>query len=334
VSAKSERLLSLVVLLRRGGWVTRRDLRSRVPEYRDATSEEAFQRMFERDKAELRDLGLPIETGPDGAQGEDLGYRVRAVEYDLPSIALDDDDRTILALAAKAWQDAALAGQARLAATKLAVGGGSGSGVGADAEPEGVQEGVPEPEIRLPASGEWFPIVVRAVRERRVLTFDYRGSRDIEYQTRRVHPWVVTARGGTWYVVGYDPDRDGVRAFRTSRIRGAVRPTGDPHAFDRPDREVVAPVVATLLGDRPTAVGTLSATPNQAQSLRRRAVAIELGAGRRGGDLLTVPMTDEEALAADVAATGGHAVALAPPSLVERVHALLTAVLAAHQEPT
>jgi proteasome accessory factor B len=325
MSAKSERLLSLVVLLRGDGWVTRRSLRRRVPEYRDAPTEDAFQRMFERDKAELRDLGLPIDTGPPGAQGEDLGYRIREVEYDLPDLAVDEADLTVLALAARAWQDATLAGQARLAASKL----------GVDAVDDAPSADRPlDPDIRLPAAGEGFEDAVRALRERRLVAFDYRGSQDRAPRHRQVAPWALTARGGSWYLVGLDQDAQAVRAFRTSRIQGRLRAVGAAQAFDRPDREILDPVLERLLGNLPAATASLAVEPGHALPLRRRATTLDSGTAPGGWDVIEVPMADEDALAADVVATGGSAVALAPETLVERVRTTLAAVLAALEEPS
>ena len=88
---KTERLLSLVVcLLSSQRYLTATQIRAAVPGYPD--SFEAFKRMFERDKEELRELGIPLDTGTNGPLDEELGYRIPRQEYMLPDIRLEPDE--------------------------------------------------------------------------------------------------------------------------------------------------------------------------------------------------------------------------------------------------
>ncbi|MFD0889930.1 helix-turn-helix transcriptional regulator, partial [Streptosporangium algeriense] len=105
---KTERLLNLVICL----LATRRPLsaehiRQAVPGY-DAANDEAFQRMFERDKNELREIGIPIEVQKDPWE-EDPGYRIVRESYELPEITLEPDEAAVVGLAAQVWQRASLA---------------------------------------------------------------------------------------------------------------------------------------------------------------------------------------------------------------------------------
>src|SRR5688572_7789257 len=72
-------------------------------------SQEAFRRMFERDKQNLRELGIPVETGTDSAFSDELGYRIRRGDYALAEISLDPDEFAALALAASLWSSETLA---------------------------------------------------------------------------------------------------------------------------------------------------------------------------------------------------------------------------------
>ena len=86
---KTERLLNLVLVL----LYTRRPLpkaqiRSLVPQYGQSASTEAFERMFERDKDALRQLGIPIVTLTDAVHEDDVGYRIDTAAYELPAISL------------------------------------------------------------------------------------------------------------------------------------------------------------------------------------------------------------------------------------------------------
>src|SRR5579875_1487389 len=126
---KTERLLSLVVcLLSAGRYLTALQIREAVPGYPE--SFDAFKRMFERDKDELRELGIPLQTGP-AAGEEEIGYRIMRTAYELPEIRLEPDEAAILGLAARVWHRAALDRAAAGALLKLRA-------AGIDLEPWGV----------------------------------------------------------------------------------------------------------------------------------------------------------------------------------------------------
>ena len=103
-----------------------------MPQYAECATIEAFDRMFERDKEDLRELGVPLVTGSHSAWFEDeTGYRIDRDAYALP-----DDERSppeelaVLGLASRVWQQASLAGPAARALVKLkALGVEHGRGV-------------------------------------------------------------------------------------------------------------------------------------------------------------------------------------------------------------
>ena len=106
---KTERLLSLVVcLLSSRRYLTAAQIRAAVPGYPDAF--DAFKRMFERDKDELRELGIPLEIGTNNPLDEEPGYRIPRQAYELPEITLEADEVAVLGLAARVWRRAELAG--------------------------------------------------------------------------------------------------------------------------------------------------------------------------------------------------------------------------------
>ena len=104
--ARTERLLNLVIcLLATRRYLGKDEIRRAVPGYSD--SDEAFERAFERDKEELREMGVPVETGSNNAWFEDeVGYRISRDAYALPEVTFTADEMAVLALAARAWQQA------------------------------------------------------------------------------------------------------------------------------------------------------------------------------------------------------------------------------------
>lgn len=317
--AKTERLLNLLLaLLATRRPLTKQELRRLVPGYPE--SDDAFDRAFERDKDELRELGVPIETASVSGRDwfvDEVGYRVRREAYALPDIAFTREELTVLALAARAWQSAALSGPASRALLKL-----QASGVGVD------DTAVAGIEPRVSASEPAFLPLVTAVREGRAVHFEYRTSGAAGTPARRtVEPWGVVSRAGHWYVVGHDRDRGGPRVFRLSRITSRVTPFGPAGAVKAPeDADLRAMVNA--------------ATPHTQAGIAR--VRLRAGSGgwlRRNGrvvaddkDVVEVGYADPGLLADELAALGAAASVLEPDEVRAAVVARLQAVLDAHAD--
>src|SRR6201999_3475785 len=100
----------VVLLLSSRRYLTAEQIRAAVSGY--PPEQDAFKRMFERDKEELRDLGIPLETGKASSFDDDLGYRISRQDYELPEIHLEPDEAAVLGLASRVWQSAELAGRA------------------------------------------------------------------------------------------------------------------------------------------------------------------------------------------------------------------------------
>ena len=165
-SARAERLVNLVLcLLSTRQYLSAERIRATVPGYADVASDEAFFRMFERDKAELRELGVPLETGRSSMAEPVDGYRIARRDYELPDIDLAPDEATAVALAARLWDSPALAGAARTALQKLRA-----AGIAVD--PDAASAVQP----RLRATEPAFAPLLAASRAGRVVTFTHRSN--------------------------------------------------------------------------------------------------------------------------------------------------------------
>jgi proteasome accessory factor B len=286
-----------------------------VPQYAECPSDEAFDRMFERDKEELRDMGVPLETGGNDAWFDDeIGYRVDRAAYALPEVSFTPDELAVLGLASRVWQQASLAAPASRAVQKLKAAG---------VEPDnGSLVGI-EPRVRT--SEPAFEPVYAAVRDRRPITFPYRTPGRPDVIERHLDPWGIVSRHGRWYVVGHDRDRGATRVFRLSRVAGPVRPVGRPGDVTVPEGIDLRAQVATLVPSRATADARLRVRTGFGTRLRRRATATN--PGRDGVDELTVPFSDLEVLAEEVAGHGADVQVLDPPALRQAVLRLLQGVL-------
>jgi proteasome accessory factor B len=307
VSAKkTERLLNLVIcLLATRRYLTVQQIRAAVPGY-DQDAEDAFRRMFERDKEELRDLGVPLETGSSSsAHDDELGYRIARRDYELPEIELTADEAAALGLAARLWQSAPLAGATGSALLKLAA-------AGVDAPPAPT---VLEP--RVAATEPAFGACLAAVRDGRALRFAYRTVGRPGAELRAVEPWGVVSWRGRWYLVGHDTDRGARRVFRLSRICGDVELVGDPGSVVPPAGVDLRAAAASMASEEPRSTARVRVRQGAGWELRREAAA-QAGDGE-GWDVLDVGFSDPERLADRVTGLGADAVVLSPPEAREAV---------------
>jgi proteasome accessory factor B len=308
---RTERLLSIVVLLlssRR--YLTAEQIRAAVSGYPE--EQEAFKRMFERDKEELRDLGIPLETGRASQFDDDLGYRISRQDYELPEIHLEPDEAAVLGIASRVWQSAELAGAATGAALKLRAASREADGDGASSPPPGIQ---PRLSTQEPAFGPLW----EAVRDRRPVTFDYLASGRSEVTKRTLEPWGVVNRRGRWYVAGHDRARNAPRVFRLSRITGPVKLAGPPGSVQVPDGADVKELVKDW--DRPLTrdhTATLRVRAEAGFALHRWGRAVPDGA-HPGWDRITIDYSDPGWYAGYLASFGPDVIVLDPPELREAV---------------
>ncbi|WP_020573847.1 helix-turn-helix transcriptional regulator [Actinopolymorpha alba] len=305
---KSERLMNLVIcLLVSRHFVPKAKLRQLVEDYREQAPE-AFEKMFERDKEELRDLGIPIEVGSVTSGFDDeVGYRIRRSEFELPPLTFTAEEATVLGLAARVWQHASLAEATSRAVLKLGA-----DGLDTDTTPLSALE------PRLPAGEPAFEPIWRAVQTRTVVTFDYRRPGTTGPQHRTLEPWGILNWRGRWYAVGHDRDRQATRMFRLSRITGSVQLLGKPRAFTVPDGVDIRAEAARLSpATDQRGVARIRVREGAGNGLRRRAVSVT--PDMPGWDVAEVTFHDAVALAEEIAGYASDAVALDPPDLRESV---------------
>ena len=309
-----ERLINLVIALRETRVpLEAAEIRDRVAGY-GQEDHEAFRRMFERDKADLRQLGVPVETAQVDAWGDRLGYRIDPASYDLPPVALAPEELAALALAVDATQ---LADQAGEGLRKLEVDAGL-PGEHALRGPARVDLGRPVPHRDT---------LVGAQISRTTVTFDYRPAARRK-TTRTVDPYAMVHRGGHWYVVGRDHRRNAQRAFRLDRIVGQVRTVGDPGAFALPETPVDVDAVIPDVTVAETA--QVAASPEVAWQLARRAQGEGTAwTGEPEWTQFTLPVADRGAFFAWMRELGPDVRILAPQDLSEAFVLSLEQLLAA-----
>ena len=299
---KSERLLNLLItLLVARSYVAKGRLREIIDPYREA-GDDAFEKMFERDKEELRSLGIPLEVGyVDRAFEDEPGYRIERSAFELPDIDLAPEEAAVVGLAARVWQHAGLAAATSDALVKLKAAGVTVDRTALD---------VVQPQ--LVADEPAFEALWTATRTRTPVTFDYRTSAASEAATRHLQPWGVVSYRGRWYVVGHDSDRDASRLFRLSRVHGDVRTDGREGSYDVPDGTDLRSLTQMLAPDSPDRTAVVRVRAGAGHGIRRRATEAPGGAEPVGWDRLEVRYASTESLADEVLGYGPDVVVEEP----------------------
>jgi proteasome accessory factor B len=217
-AAKLERLLNLTAaLLETPTPLTAEQVRALVPGYPDELA--AFRRAFERDKDDLREMGIPLrlERTSVGHRDQDA-YRIPKDEYYLRDPGFEPDELAALHLAAQVVR---LEGASE-ALWKL---GGDPAGAGSGGGDALVTE------LALDAN---LTSLFGAIAARHPVRFGYPNGPAGEPGWRHVEPHRLDFQRGRWYVSGHDRDREAPRSFRVDRLVGDVEVL--PATFAKPAR--------------------------------------------------------------------------------------------------
>lgn len=312
----------VIALLSARTFITADRIRETVYGYPGAGSDEAFSRMFERDKNELRDLGIPLETGRVSPSDPTEGYRINRDAYALPAVDLTPDEAAAVAVATQLWESPELITATQGALLKLRA-----AGVDIDAAEDDVAITSTAALPGLRGSEEVLGILLSAIDSGQAVQFPHRPARSEPFVTRTVEPWGVVTDRGRWYLVGHDRDREAVRTFRLSRIGPEVTAIDAPDAVQRPADADLRAIVARVVGDGPaTGAARVWVADGRATALRRRATVVgPRTLGGRAGEELSIEMGTFDRLAREVASYGADAVVLDPQALRDDVLARLRA---------
>ena len=309
--------------------ITARDAKNAVEGYYDM-SDEAFARRFYADRAELLALGVPIKSNRDEFTGEEL-YTLTRENYFLPPLHLSDQELAALQTSLFLLDGQfAYAAPLRLALQNLALGR---PGVLDRSPSEGVT-------LDLRGGGHTPEIAARlaklegAISKQKTIVFSYFAISRGEERTRTVDPYGLYYSESHWYLVGHDHDREEIRNFRVSRIRGDMRfHTRKERDFRRPgdfdpatyrDRApwgYDAPVGEAILYVAPSAAWLVDRLYNkhgEVTTHEDRSATFE------------TPYSDVDRLAEWILGLGGQVLPLGPRDVIDAVTDALERVRDAH----
>jgi len=315
---KLERLLNLTaVLLDTPRPLAAEELRQKVDGYPPPGA--AFHRTFERDKDDLRVLGIPIRVERVPATDPPVdGYLIKAEDYYLPDPGLDPDELAALHLASLTVRLEGLGEQEALWKLGGMVSDGEPSTGQTQSDPGIVGDVV----ASLPADPALVPIF-QAISERRVIRFGYRD------EEREVEPWRLDFHRGRWYLTGYDRIRAGERNFRLDRMTDGITATDIAAEQAAPAPSADGPRAPWEIGAEEQTTAKLLVDAVQAESAARQLGPAVTAESRDDGSVIfTVPVAKYDAFRTFVLGFLDHAEVLEPPAWRADIVAWLETVAA------
>jgi proteasome accessory factor B len=257
--------------------------------------------MFERDKDDLRNLGIVIEVGTfDPLFEDESGYRIKPENYQFQLGELDSKDIALLSLAAEAWRGAALDSSALSALVKL-------HAIGIETD----SEALPDLAPAIISKDANLAIAISAITSRTVISFTYL-SEALQEESRVLEPYAVASRYGHWYLFGMDLDRKDLRSFRLDRILGSITTKGRAGNYDIPKSFSVE---SHLLETRSQQSAELYLRSGRALALRTRSTEIVDEKAPVGWERVAIEYRDEERMAEEILWYCEDAIVLKPEAL-------------------
>jgi proteasome accessory factor B len=312
VSRKIERLINLTIaLLATKRYLTKSEIFKSVEGYEGTP--ETKERMFERDKDDLRSLGIEIEVGSfDPLFNDEAGYRIKQEKYQFELGDISATEVSLLSLAAQAWQDASFGDVAQKVLLKLR------------------SIGIPSDELSIPGNvhklndgGQDLSLITRAIANAQLLTFSYIDS-TLRINLRKIVPIALSTRNGFWYLSGVDQEVQEIRTFRVDRISGAIESSVGPADFETPTG--FDPSKAFSESQR-NEFALIDVRVGKAASLRALAISTQsLGEW----DQVKIPILNLDSLCSMVLWHGPDAYVQEPPVLRDLVIGYLEALVRNH----
>ncbi|MEY3254628.1 MAG: hypothetical protein RJA01_634 [Actinomycetota bacterium] len=235
--AKTERLVNLTIaLLASRRYMKKSEIFEKVAGY--SGSAETKERMFERDKDDLRALGIEIEVASQDPLFEDeAGYRIKPESYRFPLKDLSESEKSILATALALWESSGFEKLASETSRRLLSGAHS-------------LEDESSPSITpIEFVEESLNEIAKALASRSSIEFQYQKQENLIAEARTVCPMGLSTWRGSWYLVAEDLDRKDIRAFKLSRITSKISVNKKRDMYEIPKDFSVADYLVMLNRD-------------------------------------------------------------------------------------
>jgi proteasome accessory factor B len=316
---RSERLYSLTLaLIRTEVGLTREEIFTAIRGYRFDLEKSggldgdlsSLTKKFERDKTDLREMGLQIIPAGSNEGDADFRYRISRDTYIWPKGAtLSAKQLQLLELAASVWDHAALSPEATQAITRLRAIAEVGQGqAGSGLAP------------RVSTVEPSFSPIKNAIAESTEISFHYKKA-DGSTSVRRVQPWQLSHTHGLWMLLAWDVEREAPRNFLLKRIHSKVDRL--KVAFDKPDAEKIAAAKSDLSQLYSLNLATIRVLPGTTAAMHFE--THNSPSGEVQINYLDLPLLAEELME-----FGSSVKVIEPPELKELIQDTLKKVIANH----
>jgi proteasome accessory factor B len=302
-SAKTERLVNLTMaLLASRRFLTKGEIFRRVAGY--SGSQETKERMFERDKDDLRALGIEIEVGGhDPAFEDEPGYRILPERYQLPAESFSPSELGLIAVALDLWRGSELETESESVLRRF-----NSLGITAE-QPDGFSLA----HIKIDQAG--LVEISEALSSRRTVGFNYQKVGSANDEMRKINIMGICGWQGAWYLIGEDLDRGDIRVFRLDRITSSIEMIGKAKGYEIPSDFNVRDylVMFNEVDER----ARLHVRAHHGQSLRTRALDVKPVDGE--WDEIVLPLSDLSTLCHEIFWSGNDVIVQEPLWLREQI---------------
>lgn len=272
-SQKTERLINLTLaLLASKRYLSKAEILRNIPGYEG--SPETKERMFERDKDDLRSLGIQIDVNNfDPLFEDEQGYLIKSDSFQFAENEFSKEELLLLTMAANLWHDSAVESDSQNALLKI-------QSLSGPVE----NDMTTTPTLRITEDWQLLVSIFTAVQNKQSLEFSYRGKK------RLVNPYGLYSSNGFWYLIAFEINV--IKSFKLVRIEGEVDLIGEKDAFEKPDNFNVGNFLKEE-SNSVSRVSKLQVRKGAALSLRNKFTVKDLDSE---WDLMDVPYTNEQEL--------------------------------------
>jgi len=272
-SQKTERLINLTLaLLASKRYLSKAEILRNIPGYEG--SPETKERMFERDKDDLRSLGIQIDVNNfDPLFEDEQGYLIKSDSFQFAENEFTKEELLLLTMAANLWHDSAVETDSQNALLKI-------QSLSGPVE----NDMTTTPTLRITEDWQLLVSIFTAVQNKQILEFSYRGKK------RQVNPYGLYSSNGFWYLIAFEINV--IKSFKLVRIEGEVDLIGEKDAFEKPDNFNVGNFLKEE-SNSVSLVSKLQVRKGAALSLRNKFTVKDLDSE---WDLMDIPYTNEQEL--------------------------------------
>lgn len=297
-SDKTERLINLTLgLLSSKRYLTKNEIFRNVAGY--SGSPEAMERMFERDKDELRGLGIEIEVGQiDPLFEDEQGYLIRSASIQIQPEEFSKEELLLMTMAANLWKESALSGISENALIKVA----------------SLDGGIGFNNIALPLiedekfSTRVFEKIIEAIQHNKYLTFAYKNKQRI------VAPYGLKNTKGFWYLIAQEKDQD-IKVFKLIRIESEIEILDSEENFTKPENFDINSYLEIVLKEEQREA-ILNIRENKVNNLRSKGAVTE---STDGWDTLKITFDDLNDFTKEILWYGDDIYVVSPSDLRDEV---------------